>query len=122
MSKTILSVDDSASVLQMVKLTLTGGGYSVVQATNGADGLARARGGGIDMVLTDLNMPVMNGLTMIRELRKLPQCTGLPIIFLTTESAANMKQEAKAAGATGWITKPFQQEQLLAVIRKVLGA
>jgi two-component system chemotaxis response regulator CheY len=122
MSKTILSVDDSASVLQMVKLTLTGGGYNVVQASNGADGLARARGGGIDMVLTDLNMPVMNGLTMIRELRKLPQCTGLPIIFLTTESAANMKQEARAAGATGWITKPFQQEQLLAVIRKVLGA
>ena len=122
MSKTILSVDDSASVLQMVKLTLTGGGYNVVQATNGADGLARARGGGIDMVLTDLNMPVMDGLTMIRELRKLPQCTGVPIIFLTTESAANMKQEAKAAGATGWITKPFQQDQLLAVIRKVLGA
>jgi two-component system, chemotaxis family, chemotaxis protein CheY len=65
---------------------------------------------------------VMNGLTMIRELRKLPQCTGLPIIFLTTESAANMKQDARAAGATGWITKPFQQEQLLAVVRKVLGA
>ena len=122
MSKTILSVDDSASVLQMVKLTLAGGGYSVVQATNGAEGLARARGGGIDMVLTDLNLPVMNGLTMIRELRKLPQCTGVPIIFLTTESTASMKQEDRAAGATGWITKPFQQAQLLAVIRKVLGA
>ena len=66
MSKTILSVDDSASVLQMVKLTLTGGGYNVLQASNGADGLARARGGGIDTVLTDLNMPVMDGLTMIR--------------------------------------------------------
>jgi len=122
MSKTILSVDDSASILQMVKLTLAGGGYSVVQAMNGADGLAKARGGGIDMVLTDLNMPVMNGISMIREMRKLPQCTGLPIIFLTTESAANMKQEAKAAGATGWITKPFQQDQLLTVVRKVLGA
>ena len=122
MSKTILSVDDSVSVLQMVKLTLTGGGYSVMQAANGAEGLAKARAGGIDMVLTDLNMPVMNGITMIRELRRLPQCTGVPIIFLTTESAANMKQEAKAAGATGWITKPFQQDQLLAVIRKVLGA
>jgi two-component system chemotaxis response regulator CheY len=122
MSKTILSVDDSASVLQMVKLTLTGGGYQVMQASNGAEGLAKARAGGIDMVLTDLNMPVMNGLAMIRELRKLPQCTGVPIIFLTTESAANLKQEAKAAGATGWITKPFQQEQLLAVVRKVLGA
>jgi two-component system, chemotaxis family, chemotaxis protein CheY len=122
MSKTILSVDDSASVLQMVKLTLAGGGYQVVQASNGADGLAKARGGGIDLVLTDLNMPVMNGIAMIRELRKLPQCTGLPIIFLTTESAADMKQEAKAAGATGWITKPFRQDQLLAVVRKVLGA
>lgn len=122
MPRTILSVDDSASVLQMVKLTLTGGGYQVVQATNGAEGLAKARAGGIDMVLTDLNMPVMNGIAMIRELRRLPQCTGMPIVFLTTESAANMKQEAKAAGATGWITKPFQQDQLLAVIRKVLGA
>ena len=122
MTKTILSVDDSASVLQMVKLALTGGGYSVVQAINGVDGLARARAGGIDMVLTDLNMPMMNGIALIRELRKLPQCTGVPIIFLTTESAANMKQEAKAAGATGWITKPFQQDQLLAVVRKVLGA
>jgi two-component system chemotaxis response regulator CheY len=122
MTKTILSVDDSASVLQMVKLALTGGGYSVVQAINGVDGLAKARAGGIDMVLTDLNMPMMNGIALIRELRKLPQCTGVPIIFLTTESAANMKQEAKAAGATGWITKPFQQDQLLAVVRKVLGA
>lgn len=122
MPRTILSVDDSASVLQMVKLTLTGGGYQVVQATNGAEGVAKARAGGIDMVLTDLNMPVMNGIAMIRELRRLPQCTGMPIVFLTTESAANMKQEAKAAGATGWITKPFQQDQLLAVIRKVLGA
>jgi two-component system, chemotaxis family, chemotaxis protein CheY len=63
----------------------------------------------------------MNGIAMIRELRRLPQCTGMPIIFLTTESAAHMKQEAKAAGATGWITKPFQQDQLLAVVRKVLG-
>jgi len=122
MSKTILSVDDSASVLQLVKLTLTGGGYNVVQASNGAEGLAKAKSGAVDMVLTDLNMPVMNGLTMIREMRRLPQCTGMPIIFLTTESAANMKQEGKAAGATGWITKPFRQEQLLAVVRKVLGA
>jgi two-component system, chemotaxis family, chemotaxis protein CheY len=121
MSKTILSVDDSASVLQMVKLTLSGDGYNVVQANNGAEGLTKAKGGGIDMVLTDLNMPVMNGIAMIRELRKLPQCTGMPIIFLTTESAPKMKQEAKAAGATGWITKPFQRDQLLAVIKKVLG-
>ena len=122
MGKTVLSVDDSASALQMVKLTLTGAGYQVVQAANGADGLAKARAGGVDMVLTDVNMPVMDGLTLIRELRKLPAFKGVPIVFLTTESDAGMKQQAKAAGATGWITKPFQQDQLLAVVRKVLGA
>ncbi len=122
MSKTILSVDDSASALQMIKLTLAGAGYQVVQANNGAEGLAKARAAAVDMVLTDLNMPVMNGLSLIRELRKLPSFKGVPIVFLTTESDAAMKAEAKAAGATGWITKPFQQDQLLAVVRKVLGA
>ena len=122
MSKTILSVDDSASALQMVKLTLTGAGYPVVQAVNGADGLAKARANPVHMVLTDLNMPIMDGFALIRELRKLPAFLGVPIIFLTTESDAAMKQQAKAAGATGWITKPFQQEQLLAVVRKVIGA
>ena len=122
MSKTILSVDDSASVLQMVKLTLVGAGYQVVQATNGAEGLAKARASAVDMVLTDPNMPVMNGLALICELRKLPAFKGVPIVFLTTESDVGMKQQAKAAGATGWITKPFQQDQLVAVVRKVLGA
>ncbi len=122
MTKTILSVDDSASVRQMVKLTLSGAGYEVVQASDGAEGLAKAREARVDMVVTDINMPVMNGLTLIRELRKLPTYQGVPILFLTTESDAEMKKEAKAAGATGWITKPFQQEQLVAVIKKVLGA
>ena len=121
MSKTILSVDDSASILQMVKLTLTGAGYSVIQASNGAEGLAKARGGAVDMVLTDLNMPVMTGIEMIREIRKLPAGKGVPIIFLTTESATGLKAEAKAAGATAWITKPFQQDQLVAVVHKLLG-
>ena len=73
------------------------------------------------MVVTDLNMPVMNGLGLIRELRKLPAYRGVPILFLTTESDPEMKQQAKAAGATGWITKPFQQDQLVAIVRKVLG-
>jgi two-component system chemotaxis response regulator CheY len=117
----ILSVDDSASALQMVKLTLTGAGYRVVQAADGADGLTKARTNAIDMVITDLNMPVMDGLTLIRELRKVPALKGVPVVFLTTESDAAMKQQARAAGATGWITKPFQQEQLVAVVRKVLG-
>jgi two-component system, chemotaxis family, chemotaxis protein CheY len=121
MSKTVLTVDDSASMRQMVKLTLSGAGYQVVEANDGADGLSKAQAGAMDMVVTDLNMPNMNGLELIRELRKLPAYKGVPIIFLTTESDATMKQEAKAAGATGWITKPFQQEQLVSVVKKVLG-
>ena len=122
MTKTVLSVDDSASVRQMVKLTLTAAGYEVIQASDGAEGLAKARDKAVDIVVTDVNMPVMSGLALIRELRQLPSYKGVPIIFLTTESDDAMKREAKAAGATGWITKPFQQEQLLAVVKKVLGA
>ena len=122
MAKTVLCVDDSASIRQMVKLTLSGAGYDIVEAGDGAEGLTRAKAGGVAMVVTDLNMPVMNGLEFIRELRKLPAYKGVPIIFLTTESDAALKQEAKSAGATGWITKPFQQEQLVGVVRKVIGA
>ncbi len=121
MSKTILSVDDSASMRQMVKLTLGGAGYEVIEASDGSDALAKAGGGGVHMVLTDLNMPNMDGLSLIRELRKLPAYKGVPIIFLTTESDGSKKSEAKAAGATAWIVKPFQQQQLLDVVRKVLG-
>jgi two-component system, chemotaxis family, chemotaxis protein CheY len=121
MAKIILCVDDSASIRQMVKLTLAGAGYQVVQACDGADGLAKARETHVNLVVTDLNMPVMNGIGLIRELRKLTNYKGVPIIFLTTESDPGMKQEAKAAGATAWITKPFQQEQLVGVVRKVIG-
>ena len=121
MAKTILSVDDSASIRQMVKLTLSGAGYDVIQANDGAEGLAKAKGSKVDMVMTDLNMPVMNGLALIKELRKLPAYQGVPILFLTTESDAALKSEAKAAGATGWITKPFQQVQLISVVKKVPG-
>lgn len=106
----------------MVKLTLTGAGYQVIQANDGAEGLTKAKTSQVDMVMTDLNMPVMNGLALIKELRQLPAYKGVPILFLTTESDAGLKAEAKAAGATGWITKPFQQEQLVAVVKKVLGA
>jgi two-component system chemotaxis response regulator CheY len=119
--KTILTVDDSASVRQMVRLTLSGAGYQVTEAADGAAGLKQAQATPVNMVVTDLNMPVMDGMTFIRELRKLPAYKGVPIIFLTTESDGARKQEAKQAGATGWITKPFQQDQLLAVVRKVLG-
>jgi two-component system chemotaxis response regulator CheY len=121
MKKRILAVDDSPSVRQMVKLTLSGAGYDIVEAADGAEGLNKARADTLDMVVTDLNMPVLNGLGLIRELRKLPAYRGVPILFLTTESDPGMKQQAKAAGATGWITKPFQQDQLIAIVRKVLG-
>ncbi|HVI50206.1 MAG TPA: response regulator [Candidatus Sulfotelmatobacter sp.] len=121
MSKTILSVDDSASMRQMVKLTLTSAGYQVLEAVDGQDALSKAKAGGINMVLTDLNMPNMDGLSLIRELRTLPSFKGIPIIFLTTESDAAKKNEAKTAGATAWIVKPFQQDQLLSVVKKVLG-
>jgi two-component system chemotaxis response regulator CheY len=121
MSRTILAVDDSASIRQMVKLALTSGGYEVVFGVDGNDGLEQARKQRADMVLTDLNMPGMNGIALIREIRKLPNYIGVPIIFLTTESDPELKKEAKAAGATAWIVKPFQQDQLLTAVRKVLG-
>ncbi|RJF79524.1 response regulator [Azospirillum cavernae] len=122
MAKTILSVDDSASMRQMVKLTLSTAGYQVVEAADGREALAKAKAGAFNMVLTDLNMPNMDGLSLIRELRGLPAYRGVPIVFLTTESDAGKKNEAKAAGATAWIVKPFQQDQLLGVVRKVIGA
>ena len=119
--KKILTVDDSPSVRQMVKMTLANAGYDLIEAGNGLEGLNVAKSNNLDMVVTDLNMPVMNGLGLIRELRKLPAYRGIPILFLTTESDAELKKEAKAAGATGWITKPFQQDQLVAVVKRVLG-
>lgn len=121
MSANILTVDDSASIRLTTKVTLTNAGYSVTEAVNGAEGLAAAKGSSFDLIVTDLNMPVMDGLTMIEELRKLPGQAGVPIIFLTTESDADLKARAKAAGATGWLTKPFDPESLVKIVKKVLG-
>ena len=121
MAKTILSVDDSASMRQMIKMTLAAEGYNVIEACDGREGLSKAQAGGIDLVLTDLNMPNLDGLGFIRELRKLPTFKGVPIIFLTTESDEARKSEAKAAGATGWIVKPFERDKLLAVVKRVFG-
>ncbi|MGE5476778.1 MAG: response regulator [Bacteroidales bacterium] len=121
MSKTIMTVDDSASMRQMVRLTLAGAGYEVVEAEHGQDALNKVGAAVPHMVVTDLNMPVMDGLTLIRNLRSLASFKGVPIVFLTTESDEAKKREAKEAGATGWLTKPFKQEQLLAVVKKVLG-
>jgi len=117
----ILTVDDSASIRQAIKIALTGEGYAVTEAVNGAEGLEKGSAGGYDLIVTDLNMPVMNGLQMIRELRQRPAGAGVPILFLTTESDAEIKAQAKAAGATGWLTKPFDPEQLVRVVKKVLA-
>ena len=121
MSANILTVDDSASIRLTTKVTLTNAGYAVTEAVNGAEGLATAQTAQFDLIVTDLNMPVMDGLTMIEELRKLPSQAGVPIIFLTTESDADLKARAKAAGATGWLTKPFDPENLVKIDKKVLG-
>jgi two-component system chemotaxis response regulator CheY len=106
---------------QMIKMTLSTAGYNVIEAGDGTQGLATARASAVDLVLTDLNMPGLDGIALIRELRKLPSYTGVPIVLLTTESDAERKQIAKAAGATGWITKPFEPQQLVSVTKKVLG-
>ncbi|OYD05700.1 response regulator [Rhizobium sp. N4311] len=121
MSANILTVDDSASIRLTTKVTLTNACYSVTEAADGAEGLATAKSSSFDLIVTDLNMPVMDGLTMIEELRKLPGQAGVPIIFLTTESDADLKARAKAAGATGWLTKPFDPENLVKIVKKVLG-
>jgi two-component system, chemotaxis family, chemotaxis protein CheY len=119
---TVLAVDDSMSIRQMIKVVLGPAGHTVIEAEDGADGIAKARSSAPNLVITDLNMPVMNGLEMIKNLRTMPALTGVPILFLSTESDEGIKQQAKAAGATGWITKPFKPEQLLAVVAKLTRA
>jgi len=120
MPKKALIVDDSVTMRQMVAFTLREAKFEVVEAENGADALKKLAGLTPDLIVTDLNMPVMDGLTFIRSARALPAARYVPILMLTTESQAEKKAEAKAAGATGWIVKPFDPPQLLAVIGKVL--
>jgi two-component system, chemotaxis family, chemotaxis protein CheY len=121
MGKIIMTADDSASIRQMVSFTLKGGGYEVIEASDGRDALEKLGSSKVDMLITDLNMPNLDGIGLIKGARALPACRFIPIIMLTTESQDAMKQEGKAAGATGWIVKPFKPEQLLAVVKKVLG-
>ncbi|MBF0311401.1 MAG: response regulator [Magnetococcales bacterium] len=121
MGKRILTVDDSSSMRQMVGLTLKGAGYEVVEAVDGQDAFKKAQTTPVDMVVTDLNMPNMDGISLIKALRALPAFKFTPIVMLTTESQAERKAEGKEAGATGWIVKPFKPEQLIGVIKKVLG-
>lgn len=119
-NQTILAVDDSASMRQMVRYTLEGVGYKVVQACDGLEALELARNATADLVLTDVNMPRMDGITLVRELRALQSYKYTPMLVLTTESGQEIRQRGKQAGATGWIVKPFNPELLLKTIARVL--
>jgi len=121
MSASILAVDDSASMRQMVSFTLKGAGYDVVEAADGVEALNIAKTRSVNLVITDVNMPNMDGITLIKELRGLPSYKFTPLLMLTTESGADKKQQGKAAGATGWIVKPFNPEQLLNTVKKVIS-
>lgn len=122
MAKTILAVDDSGSLRQMVAFSLKAAGYDVISAVDGQDGLNKAKEKTVDLVLTDQNMPVMDGLTMITNLRSLASYQKVPILMLTTESSDEMKAKGKAAGANGWLVKPFDPKRLIEVVQKVIGA
>lgn len=122
MAKRIMTVDDSATIRQMLSFTLSDAGYEVIEAIDGRDAYEKLKDNPVNMVITDLNMPQMDGIELIREVRKDPANRFVPIIMLTTESQEKKKQEGKAAGASGWIVKPFSPEQLLAVVKMVLVA
>jgi two-component system chemotaxis response regulator CheY len=117
----VLTVDDSVSLRRLVANTLSTAGHEVVEASNGAEGLVAMKGRSFNLIISDLNMPVMDGLTFIKQVRTLGAYKFTPILVLTTEMDPAKKKEAKDSGATGWIVKPFDPEQLLATIRKVLG-
>jgi len=117
----ILIVDDSASMRQMVSFTLKGAGYEVVEAVDGVDALSKAKDKSFNIVVTDVNMPNMDGISLIKELRTLASYKFTPLLMLTTESDNEKKAAGKSAGATGWMVKPFNPEQLLATVQKVLG-
>jgi two-component system chemotaxis response regulator CheY len=121
MAKTILAVDDSGSLRQMVAFSLKAAGYQVIEAVDGQDGLEKARLQVVDLVLTDQNMPRMDGLTLIKSLRGLSTYQRVPILMLTTESSDDMKAKGRAAGANGWLVKPFDPQKLTEVVKKVIG-
>ena len=116
-----MTVDDSASMRQMIGFTLEKEGYEIVSAVDGVDALNKLDSATVQMVITDLNMPNMDGIELIKSVREISQYRFIPIIMLTTESENSKKQEGKSAGATGWIVKPFKPDQLIGVVKKVLG-
>ncbi len=118
--KRIMTIDDSPSLRQMVALTLENAGYEVVEASDGRDAVAKLGGREYHLFVTDLNMPGMDGIELTRKLRSMPEYRFVPIVLLTTESNLEKKMQGKAAGATGWIVKPFQPADLLATVKKVM--
>ncbi len=121
MLKTIMTVDDSASVRLMVNFTLRELGYEIIEAENGKEALKKLEKKKIHMMITDINMPEMDGISLVKKMRANPDYKFIPIIMLTTESQVEKKNAGKQAGATGWIVKPFKPDQLVAVVKKVLG-
>jgi len=121
MSKTVLTLNDTPSIRHMVSFTLKSAGYGVVEAVDGLAGLAAAKTNTVSLIITDQNMPGMDGITLVKNLRTMPQYKTTPILILTTEASDTMKAEGRAAGATGWIVKPFDPNRLLDVVRKVIG-
>jgi two-component system chemotaxis response regulator CheY len=119
--KKVMTVDDSRTMRDMVSFTLRGAGYEVVEAADGQQAMSAIAATKVDLVITDLNMPVMDGLTLIRKLRAIPAHRTLPILMLTTEADESKKAEGRAAGATGWIVKPFNPDKLVSVVQKVCG-
>jgi two-component system chemotaxis response regulator CheY len=118
--KTALIVDDSTSMRQLVNYTLAQAGFDVVEGVDGSDALTKLKGAKINVIITDVNMPIMDGITFVKHVRQLPEHRFTPILILTTESQDGKKQEGKAAGATGWLVKPFDPTQMLKTIAKVL--
>ncbi|MCF5902997.1 MULTISPECIES: response regulator [Aeromonas] len=120
MGKTILIVDDSATIRQVVGMTLKGAGYEVMEASDGRDALNKLDGKKINLIISDVNMPNMDGITFVKEAKKLANYKFTPVIMLTTESQDSKKQEGQAAGAKAWVVKPFQPEQMLAAVAKLI--
>ena len=115
-----MTVDDSATVRQMASLVLRGAGYDVIEASDGIDALSKLTGREMNLILTDLNMPNMDGFELTRRVRALPDYKYVPVVLLTTESQPEKKLEGKSVGATAWIVKPFTPDQLLTVVKKVI--
>jgi two-component system chemotaxis response regulator CheY len=121
MAKSILIVDDSASIRQVVSLTLKGAGFDVIEACDGRDALSKLVGQRVHLMISDVNMPNMDGLTFLREVKSRPEYKFTPVIMLTTESAEDKKMQGQAGGAKAWMVKPFQPQQMLAAVNKLVG-